>query len=350
MANAVKSPMQKGTRRDAVRADDVQRRRRSAACAVADTRHPHGADPTNGRRAFRASAWPTPPQCANERWNPIGPAAPQASVAESLEQAARAGCWTRASRVHPGDFAGCTCAMREPIPRSPCNWPRSFWPRGVWRHRAVHVPAGWKSADRQSRSATRLSPTCPSWAIRPTTPPARRKPCGYIRADCGATHRAAACREAIRPGDDTTVRRPPGQRHHRRRRRLARRRRRPGSFAQRVVTRRGPMRPLRATFRGFEADPVLVGDLQQPVHVVASRWASGGSHHPVGEHPGAAGLLLRCRSDGNRVANAPHIPVHSARWAPPSEVIRRRLSGMKPVTYTVSTTPAYSGTLPDASQ
>lgn len=40
-------------------------------------------------------------------------------------------CWTRASRVSAsGWFAGCTCAMREPIPRSPCNWPRSRpWPR-----------------------------------------------------------------------------------------------------------------------------------------------------------------------------------------------------------------------------
>lgn len=64
---------------------------------------------------------------------PLGPAAPQrlASVAESSNEPPAPSCWTRASRVSAsGWFAGCTCAMREPIPRSPCNWPRSRpWPR-----------------------------------------------------------------------------------------------------------------------------------------------------------------------------------------------------------------------------
>ncbi|EFO76588.1 putative hydantoinase/oxoprolinase [Mycobacterium tuberculosis SUMu001] len=60
MANAVKKDLRaKGTRRDAVRADDVRRRRRSARmCGGRRPRHPHGADPTNGRRAFRAGDRP----------------------------------------------------------------------------------------------------------------------------------------------------------------------------------------------------------------------------------------------------------------------------------------------------
>ncbi len=93
-------------------------------------------------------------------------------------------------------------------------------------------------------------------------------------------------------GPGTTIDRPGdhrrGQRHHRRRRRLA-----GDDDPGRAPARRAGACP-RASPSGHRGRSGAAGDLQQPVHV--DRRADGrpaGVHRPVGEHQGAAGLLLR---------------------------------------------------------
>ncbi|AGL25732.1 5-oxoprolinase [Mycobacterium tuberculosis CAS/NITR204] len=123
-------------------------------------------------------------------------------------------------------------------------------------------------------------------------------------------------------------------------------------LAQRVVTPPRPDAATRAGFEaGFEADPVLLEIFNNLFMSIAEqmgfRLEATAQSVNIRERLDFSCALFD--PDGNLVANAPHIPVHlGSMGTTVKEVIRRRLSGMKPGDVYAVNDPYHGGThLPD---